>query len=52
MLHRASEFDGFFGKTKATENRRDYLEDLHVDGKTTLEWILGIYGGKLWAGWV
>jgi hypothetical protein len=27
---------------------RDHLEDLGVDGKIILEWILGNYGGKVW----
>jgi hypothetical protein len=25
---------------------RDHFEDLHVDGKVILEWILGIWGGR------
>jgi hypothetical protein len=29
---------------------RDNLEDLGVDGKIILEWILGKYSGKLWTG--
>jgi len=32
--------------------RRDHLEDLGVDGKVILEWILGKYGGKVWTGFV
>jgi hypothetical protein len=31
-------------------NGRDHLEDLGVDRKTTLERILGKYGGKVWTG--
>jgi len=27
------------------------LEDLGVNGKITLEWILGKYRGRLWAGY-
>jgi hypothetical protein len=27
---------------------RDYLEDLGIDGKTILEWILGKQGRKVW----
>jgi hypothetical protein len=27
---------------------RDHLEDLSVDGKITLEWILEKEGGKVW----
>jgi hypothetical protein len=27
---------------------RDYSEDLDVDGRIILEWILGEYGGKVW----
>jgi hypothetical protein len=30
---------------------RDQLEDLGVNGKITLEWILGKYRGRLWAGY-
>jgi hypothetical protein len=30
--------------------RRDYSEDLDVDGNVILEWILGKCGGKMWAG--
>jgi hypothetical protein len=29
---------------------RDHLEDLGVDGRIILEWILGKQGGKVWAG--
>jgi hypothetical protein len=29
---------------------RDHLEDLDIDGKIILEWILGKWGGKLWTG--
>jgi hypothetical protein len=28
------------------------LEDLDVDGKTTLEWILGKLGGRAWNGFI
>jgi hypothetical protein len=27
---------------------RDHLEDLGVDGKIILEWILGKYGERVW----
>jgi hypothetical protein len=27
---------------------RDHLEDLGIDGKIILEWILGKEGGKVW----
>jgi hypothetical protein len=30
--------------------RRDHSEDLVVDGKIILEWILEKYGGKVWIG--
>jgi hypothetical protein len=35
-----------------SENRkgRDHSEDLGVDGKIILEWILGKQGGKVWTG--
>jgi hypothetical protein len=29
---------------------RDYSEDLNVDGKITLEWVIEKYGGKVWIG--
>jgi hypothetical protein len=29
---------------------RNHLEDLGVDGKTILEWILGKEGGNVWHG--
>jgi hypothetical protein len=29
---------------------RDHSEDLGIDGKKILEWILGKYGGKVWTG--
>jgi hypothetical protein len=29
---------------------RDFLEDLGVDGKIILEWILVTYDGKAWTG--
>jgi hypothetical protein len=29
---------------------RDQAEDLPVDGKIILEWILGKYGRKVWTG--
>jgi hypothetical protein len=28
----------------------DHSEDLEVDGRIILEWILGNYGGKVWTG--
>jgi len=33
---------------------RGYSDDLDVDGKIILEWILGKQGGKIWTGliWV
>jgi len=33
-------------------NGGDHLEDLDVDGKTILEWILGKYDGKVWTGFI
>jgi hypothetical protein len=30
---------------------RDQSEDLDVDGRITLQWILGKMGGKLWTGY-
>jgi hypothetical protein len=30
----------------------DHSEDLGVDGKIILEWILGKQGGKLWTGFI
>jgi hypothetical protein len=29
---------------------RDHSEDLGVDGRIILEWILGKYGGEMWTG--
>jgi len=29
---------------------KDHLEDIHIDRKRTLEWILEKYGGKVWTG--
>jgi hypothetical protein len=29
---------------------RDDLEDLRINGKGILEWILGKYGGRVWTG--
>jgi hypothetical protein len=29
---------------------RDYSEDLVIDGKIILKWILGKYVGRVWAG--
>jgi hypothetical protein len=29
---------------------RNHSEVLGIDGRTTLEWMLGTYGGKLWTG--
>jgi hypothetical protein len=31
---------------------RDHSEDVGVDGKRILEWILGTWGGRLWSGFV
>jgi hypothetical protein len=30
--------------------KRDHWEDLGVDGRITLRWILGKAGGKVWTG--
>jgi hypothetical protein len=35
-----------FGNLKG----RDHLEDVGIDGKVILEWILGENGGKVWTG--
>jgi hypothetical protein len=32
--------------------RRDNSEDLAVDGRTVLKWILGKYGGMVWTGFM
>jgi hypothetical protein len=29
---------------------RDHLEDLSMDGKIILEWILGKWAGRVWTG--
>jgi hypothetical protein len=31
---------------------RDHSEDLGIDGKIILEWVLGIWGGKVWIGFI
>jgi hypothetical protein len=31
---------------------RDHSEDLDVDGRIILEWILGTYGRKVWTGFI
>jgi hypothetical protein len=31
---------------------RNYLEDLGMDGKIKLKWIIGKYGGKVWTGFI
>jgi len=31
---------------------RDHLDDLCVDERIILEWILGSWGGKMWTGFV
>jgi len=31
---------------------RDHLEDLDVNGKIMLEWILGKWGVKMWTGFI
>jgi hypothetical protein len=31
---------------------RGHSEDLGVDGKVILEWMLGKWGGKLWHGFI
>jgi hypothetical protein len=31
---------------------RDHSENLDVDGKIILEWIIGKYGGKVWTGFI
>jgi hypothetical protein len=33
-----------------TPNESQHIEDIGVDGRITLEWILGKQGGKMWAG--
>jgi hypothetical protein len=32
--------------------RRDHLEDLGVDGRIILEWIIGKFGGSVWIGFI
>jgi hypothetical protein len=39
-----------FGRKKL--KGRDHSEDLGVDGRIILEWILGKYGGKVWTGFI
>jgi hypothetical protein len=39
-------YEMFIGKPEGTKT----LEDPGVDGKITLEWILGKQGGKVWTG--
>jgi hypothetical protein len=36
----------FIGNLKG----REFSEDLGVDGRVILEWMLGKYGGKMWTG--
>jgi hypothetical protein len=31
---------------------RGHLEDLGIDGKIILEWLLGKWGGKIWPGFI
>jgi hypothetical protein len=31
---------------------RDHSEDLGIDGKIILEWILGKQGGEVWTGFI
>jgi hypothetical protein len=31
---------------------RDHLEDIGIDGKVILEWILGKWDGKEWSGYI
>jgi hypothetical protein len=31
---------------------RDHMEDCSIDGRITLEYILGKYGGKVWTGFI
>jgi hypothetical protein len=31
---------------------RDHFEDIGIDEKIVLEWILGKWGGKLWTGYI
>jgi len=33
-----------------TPKERDHLEDLSVDKRLILDWILGKQGGKVWTG--
>jgi hypothetical protein len=31
---------------------KDHSEDIGIDGKVILEWILGKYGRKMWTGFI
>jgi hypothetical protein len=33
-------------------NGKDHSEDLGVDGRPVLEWILGKDGGRVWTGFI
>jgi hypothetical protein len=45
-MKRVKNFDG------KPPKRRDHSEDLGVDGKIILEWMLGKLGAKMWTGFV
>jgi hypothetical protein len=50
MLYRVSDWTDYLERPRHLKNDKNCLEDLVIEGKMILEWILGKLDGKVWTG--